>query len=120
MERLVFLGSLALILSLPASGGSSPLKGKHAAKEKISEQSALPLEMEFKGGERACVIVRGDHRPVVDLRVTVYDAQGKVVAKDDRGGDIVTVIWYPPRDAVYRIEIVNPGEAYNVCYVSFK
>jgi hypothetical protein len=74
----------------------------------------------FKGGERACVIVEGDHRPVVDLFLTVYDADGKVVAEDRRGGDLCAVVWYPPVDGDYTLEVHNTGTVFNAISLSFK
>jgi hypothetical protein len=121
MRRLVLFGTLAVLLAIAGSGNSSPIKGKHAASDqRIGGKSRLALKMEFRGGERACVIVQGSHNPVVDLVVTVLDATGKVVAKDDGGGDFVAAIWYPPRTAVYGIQILNAGEEDSTCYISLK
>jgi hypothetical protein len=74
----------------------------------------------FRGGERACVIARGDHKPVVALDVTVYDKDGAEVAKDASSKDFVAVFWVPPRTAEYRIVVRNHGVEYNDVYVVFK
>jgi hypothetical protein len=121
MTRFMLLLVVGLMLAIPGSGGGSPLDGKHSLDpQRIPKGARLRFEKEFRGGERACVIVKGDHKPVVDLSVSVYDQKGNLIAKDDAGGDFVTAIWYPPRDAIYRIDIVNPGADYNDCYISLK
>jgi hypothetical protein len=112
---------VAALLAVPESGGGSPLEGKISlGVQRVAKQGRLRFEKEFRAGERACVIVRGDHKPVVDLSLAVFDEKGNLIGKDASGGDFVSVIWYPPRDAVYRVEIVNPGEEYNDCYISLR
>lgn len=68
---------------------------------------------EFQGGQRVCIIFEGDHDPVEDLIVTVLDAKGRVVAREDRGGDLGAVIWYPPEDGKYTIVVKNTGKTWN-------
>jgi hypothetical protein len=122
MKRLLLLLVGGLLLLVAQTGVSSPLAGKQALEEpmRVPANGKKAVRADFHGGERACVIVKGDHKPVVDLRLSVYDKKGNLVAKDEGGGDYVAAIWYPPRDAEYRIEIFNPGKEYNDCYVSFK
>jgi hypothetical protein len=67
----------------------------------------------FRVNQRACVMVEGDHKPVVDLTVRVFDAARKLVAQDTAGGDFVFVTWYPPRTEKYTIEISSNGDQYN-------
>jgi hypothetical protein len=119
MKR-VFLFSVVLTLLASVAGSGSPLGGSNRKEVTVSEMANVELEEKFRGGERACVIVRGDHDPVVNLGLFVYDDKGSLVGKDDGGGDIVAVIWYPPRDATYKIKLRNPGKVYNKCLVSFK
>jgi hypothetical protein len=79
----------------------------------------------FAGNERACVIVVGDHDPVMKLVVKVYDSQKKLV-REDSGGDVLAVIWYPPHTEEYTIEIhkdaADPTQfkQYNDLYVVVK
>jgi hypothetical protein len=121
MIRLSFLSMLLLMIAAATSGNTSPVDGKQAlGRARIEAADHLVFEKEFRGGERACVIVKGDHEPVVDLSLSVYDAKGVLVARDAGAGDYVAVIWYPPRDARFRIEIVNPGTQFNQCYISLK
>jgi hypothetical protein len=69
----------------------------------------------FKGGERATVIVSGTGASYLGLYV--YDEDGNCVARDDLGDkgvrDDLTVVWYPPRTAPYRIEVRNFGARLN-------
>ncbi len=121
MKRAALFVMLGCVLLVPGSGTGSPLKGKHSlGRQRIPERGRVRFEGEFRAGERACVIVKGDHDPVVDLGLYVYDEKGELVTKDENGGDFVAVIWYPPRDAKYRVEIANPGQTFNDCYISLK
>jgi len=121
MKRIALLAVVAVMLAIPGPGGGSPVQGKHSlGRQRVPERAKVQFKKEFRGGERACVIVTGDHDPIVDLGLYVYDQKGTLIAKDEAGGDFVAVMWYPPRDAVYRIEISNPGETYNACYISLK
>jgi hypothetical protein len=121
MKRILLLAVCASVLAIPGPGAGSPVEGKLSlGRQRIPERARARIDKEFRGGERACVIVKGDHEPVVDLELSVYDDRGKLVAEDKAGGDFVAVIWYPPRDAVYRIEFFNPGAAYNDLYISLK
>ena len=113
-------------------GHAMPVDGTRGRYETIPASSNLGGETvpgqfsekkTFRGGERACVFVIGDHQPVVELTVTIYDAAGKVVAQDKGQGaaaDFVAAIWYPPRTAEYRIEVLSPGKEFNKCYIAIK
>jgi hypothetical protein len=100
---------------------------------KKTEIGEREYQFQFKGGERASVVVIGDHRPVVDLELYVYEVneqgtEGKLVAQDGGPGlkDRVGVVWYPPRTATYRIVIRNPSEyeeksnPYNECSIAIR
>jgi hypothetical protein len=92
--------------------------------------SSLGDRARFKGGRRACVIVMGDHRPIVPIVVEVRDEQGKIVARDEPaksaakadalGNDVAAAIWYPPRDAYYTISIKNLGAEFNDVWIAIK
>ena len=75
------------------------------------EPGEASIKQEFKGGQRASIVVLGDHRPVVDLKIQVFeDSSGKLVAQDGGGGDVVGVSWIPPRKGFYRIVVQNPSK----------
>jgi len=120
MKRTIVVLVVLLSGLLVAVGHGSPLTGKRAFEERIGGQDNFILREKFRGGQRACVIVRGDHEPIVNLVLSVYDAKDQLVAEDRGGGDYVAVIWYPPRDALYKIKVHNPGVDHNVCYISLK
>ena len=105
-------------------GGPKHMKVKVPA-SRSSEPGEAAIKHEFNGGQRASIVVTGDHRPVVDLKILIFDdATGKLVAQDGGGGDIVGVSWIPPRKGFYRIVIRNPSEfvaeknPYNDCTVA--
>jgi hypothetical protein len=131
MRRWVWLIGLCGLAGVSV-GHAGPVDGTRGSYETISAGSVVGGEMvpgqysvqkTFRAGERACVLVIGDHKPVVDLTVTIYDAAGQVVVQD-RGkggtGDFVAAIWYPPRTADYRIEVLSPGTDFNKCYIAIK
>jgi hypothetical protein len=116
-----FLLAAAGAWFIPASGGGGPLKGPHAmSKVHVLAKGQTEFEEVFQGGRRACVIAVGDHKPVVDIGISVYDAAKRLVAEDNGGGDYVAAIWYPPRDAKYKIVVKNDGVEYNEMYIVFK
>jgi hypothetical protein len=125
VRRLVGMLCTAIILLLSTPGGqASPLNGGWAERPTVPGGQVPSFTQTFKGGERACVMVVGDHQPVVALRLKVEDASGNLVAEDNYGGDYCAVIWYPPRDGKYRISIDVPHiggpEDFNRLYISVK
>lgn len=111
---------LGLLLATgPAEGG--PVRGGYH--EWVQVEAGIPYLFEpvlFKGGERACVIVVGDLNPPMNITVKVFDHNKKLVARDERGGDFAAVIWYPPENGLYQVEIQTDGSVFNRCYVSWK
>src|SRR4051794_34343473 len=90
---------LPALLFLPTAGTSGPLDGPKRVAG-LDLPGGFPGEqtfaLAFEGGQRACVILKGDHRPIVNLGIEVYDEEKRLVAKDDGVGDYAAVIWYPP------------------------
>jgi hypothetical protein len=107
----------------------------------LGANGTLVDQIAFKGGKRACVIVMGDHIPIVPVAIEVYDEQKKLVAVDDhanaapavypkkdsasavaaaQGNDLAAVIWYPPRDGTYTIRITSRGPEENKCWIAVK
>lgn len=77
-------------------------------------------KVRFEGGKRACVIIVGDHNPVVNLQVEILDEQGRSIAKDEGRGDFAGVVFYPPVTATYTVRLVNPQSEFNECYFVMK
>lgn len=65
----------------------------------------------FRGGERATVYVLGDWD--TDLDVYVYDADGRMVARDIDRTDQCVVSWTPERTGYFTIKVKNLGDVYN-------
>jgi hypothetical protein len=119
------VAALSLGLVCASWGHGGPVDGPFARNYEIGamtgdEPTPKDFIMKFRGGERACVIARGDHKPVVGLDLTIYDATGTEVARDESAKDFVAVFWVPPRTAEYRIVVRNHGREYNDVYVVFK
>jgi hypothetical protein len=103
---------------------SSPTSGSWQKYEKI-DSKAWSQKRTFRGGERAAVLAIGDHEDA-DLRVqiAVYDANGVLIAEDkgdgELAGDYVGLIWYPPRDGDYRIDVRHSGAGVSTIYIAIK
>jgi hypothetical protein len=106
---MMLLGVVALLLAVAGVGVGSVFREL----QRVEAQAVTQATKTFRGGERACVIVFGDHNPPSPLDIFVYDAQNRLVAKDQAPSDIAAAIWYPAQTASYRIEIHNNGNIYN-------
>jgi|SRR6516164_9198076 len=117
MKRIVLLlaGLLPLLSGGPSSG--SPMTGKRAlGYVELKSGGSGRHEEKFRGGERACVIASGKS----DVSLFIYDAKDQLIVKDEGPGNYVAVIWYPARDAVYKIKVQNSGEQTNKIWLSMK
>ncbi len=110
---------IAGLFLLPNYGLSGPIKGRGASKAVVPEGSPgkWDLTLEYRGGERACFVILGDHNPIVDLGIEVRDDKNNLVAKDSGKGDLAAVVWYPPEDGKYTITVTNPNHIRNECFV---
>jgi hypothetical protein len=86
----------------------------------VGAQGQKEFEEVFEGGRRACVIAMGGHQRVIDVGIAIYDEGNRLITEDQGGGDIVAAIWYPPRDAKYKIVVKNSGLENNSMYLVFK
>jgi hypothetical protein len=117
MKRIVVLFAGILPLLAGAFSSASPMTGKRAlGYVELEGGSAAKQNEKFRGGERACVIARGQS----DVGLAVYDDKDRLVVKDEGPGRYVAVIWYPPRDAVYKIMVHNLAEETNKIWLSLK
>jgi hypothetical protein len=129
---MLLCGLIAASLVWTNLSGAGPIKGIESmhfvlpgnARGESDEPGGQPGEKRiterFAGGERACVIVRGDHKPVEDLIIEVYDENKNLVTKDDGKGDYAVVVWYPPQDGDYTIVLKHAQADYNRCYLVIK
>jgi hypothetical protein len=121
----VALAALALQVSPVLS---SPVNGHRREGEIINSQRRVPLDPgitykfseTFRVNQRACVMVEGDHKPVMNLTLRVIDGSGAVVAEDKGGGDFVFATWYPPKTQAYQIQISADGTIVNLLEVIVK
>jgi hypothetical protein len=129
MKALVFVAGLACLLAVADVGTTGPVSGPLSTYRKMDPGSKLRFEGAFKGGERACVIAKGDHDPPVKLTITVLEikkdpATGEkletLVARDDLGGDLCSVIWYPPRTGRYAVVIASNSGVWNKVWLCIK
>ncbi len=130
MRHLLFACLLVLLAFVPF-GLAAPVEGpRYYQDRRVEVMGKIQLIHDFIGGERACVIAIGDHKPVVPIKITVYDDKENVIAEDlgtdasvaGRPGtaDYVAVIWYPPRDMSCRIVIESQGVEYNEIDIAVK
>jgi hypothetical protein len=110
-RRLVVIVGLVLPILAAAGTGSELISVEWQVR--IGAGSSADTTKRFRGGERACVIVVGDHQPRSPTEVRVYDARKRLVSESKSNTDTVAVIWYPAETAEYRIEILNRGGEYN-------
>lgn len=52
-----------------------------------------------------------------DVDIEVYDAQGNIVAKDDKFTDLALVRWIPTMTQEYTIKVRNLGDQENNCHM---
>jgi hypothetical protein len=126
MRRILILVALALLAFVPI-GTTAPVGGAWSSGERVNVEPSRPWSkvMTFRAGERAAVLALGDHKPVVRLHVSVYDvARNQLVAEEkmdsEKSGDLAGVVWYPPRDGDYRIEVRHDGNSANKLYIAIK
>jgi hypothetical protein len=109
---------------LCVSAFSAPIGGSWQSHVQV-ESKAWSQTRPFRGGERAAVLAIGDHKELgVQVHVAVFDAKGLLVAEDkgenELASDFVGLVWYPPRDGEYRIEVRQTGADTNKIYIAIK
>jgi hypothetical protein len=129
MRRVALVVGLAGLLTLASYGLAGPVQGSLGSYYKLEPGSRLRFAGQFKGGERACVIVKGDHDPPADITITVFELKQdpitkeiveNPVARDNAGGDLCSVIWYPPRTTRYAVQVSSNGSVWNKIWVAVK
>lgn len=118
---LVILGCMIVCVNAV----SAPEGGSWQSRVEIESKGLWKKTRTFRGGERAAVLAIGNHEePGVQVHVAVFDAKGVLVAEDkgesELAGDFVGVVWYPPRDGDYRIEVRHSGSSANNVYIAIK
>ena len=86
---------------------------------RIEANSQKEIAVTFQAGRRACVIAVGNRKAMMDVGIDVYDEANQLIT-EDRGLGFAAAIWYPAREAKYKIVVKNIGADYNEMYLVFK
>lgn len=119
---LVLAGAALISLNM---GQAGPVEGPKALGQDIPAAEgelagASSFDLAYRGGQRACVIAMSTARKIpVNMGISVLDEQKNVVAQSV-GGRLVAAVWYPPRDANYRIVLSSTAQAPIKAYVVVK
>lgn len=109
MKKIIMVTLLALTASVSAVAGN--VDGKTVTFESVIAFGTDVYHVNFKRGEVAVVVVKGDGDTDLDLRI--YDSRGNLVCSDIDYTDMPICSWEPRREGTYRIEVENLGSVYN-------
>jgi hypothetical protein len=119
MARFFWCVSLFLLLAA-SSGSGAPVNGAFSQFDvRIEANSQKEFDVSFQGGRRACVIAVGNRKDLMDVGINVFNEANQLIT-EDRGLGFAAAIWYPPREAKYKIVVKNIGADYNEMYLVFK
>jgi pre-peptidase len=113
----VLLGGARADDKTTADGGKAEaFKGKTFD---LKAKGKATITLEFPAGKPASVTVRSENK--TDVHLYVYDANQKVVAKDDSPGPSCDLTFTPKVAGKYTLEVSNlgPGENRSTLKVSF-
>jgi len=81
-------------------------------RDQVSSRSKDIYQISFRGGELASVFIMGDGD--TDLDLFIYDENGNLIGSDVDATDVCLVQWTPRWTGMFRVEIHNLGNVYNV------
>jgi hypothetical protein len=118
----VALVALGVLCSAPArekatdEGKAEDFKGKAFD---LKEKGKASITLIFAAGKEATITVRSDKKS--DVNLFIYNADKKVVAKDDSEGPSCDITWTPKEAGKYTLQVVNlgPGANRSTLKVSF-
>lgn len=114
MHRTLGFGLLALVLAA-APSGAGPIAPIAPLQLKLEPYSISARQIPCEPGLRTVAIASGSGASLIELYV--YDEDGNCVAWDDHVTknfpDDVGAEWFPPRPAVYSVELRNGGGVTN-------
>jgi hypothetical protein len=125
--RVVLLTTLVALLMLSGTraqdgkvtdeGQAEKFKGKTFD---LKEKGKAAIRLDFPAGKKAWVTVKSEK--ATDVNLYVYDADKKMVAKDDSPGPSCELNFTPKADGKYILEVRNlgPGDNRSTLKVSFK
>ena len=105
-------GMLALADDVAAMSSRGRQGGAASTRERVLAGTTDYYNLTFKGGERAAVLVNGDHD--TDLDLYVYDENGNEICKDVDNTDTMFCEWWPRWTGPFRVEIKNLGRISNI------
>ena len=116
MWSTIILG-FATALLVAAQGQADSKDGPRRWTKTIKKSSEIVYKIVYLAEKQtrqfAEFAVIGDGSTDVDIEV--YDAAGKLVAKDDHFTDLALVRWVPTKTQEYTIKVKNLGSEDNVC-----
>ena len=85
----------------------------------LKEKGKAAITLSFPAGKEAVLTVRSEKES--DVNLFVYDADKKVVAKDDSPGPSCDIKFKPEKAGKYTLEVVNlgPGENKSTLKVAY-
>jgi len=105
-------GLLALVADVADMSSRGLSGGAGSTRDRVLARSTDIFELTFKGGERAEILIKGDHD--TDLDLYVYDENGNDICKDTDSTDTMYCRWSPRWTGKFRIEIRNLGSISNI------
>jgi hypothetical protein len=122
MRKPLLLGLSLIVAGCAAFAFGAPLHGPPPLQSELLSYGGDRFPVVFRGGERAVVVVQGNHQTYLGLYV--FDEEGNCVAHDDLGNqsspDDLAVEWVPARTGRYWIEVHNFGLRRNTFEVAFR
>ena len=125
--RVVLLAALVALLLLSGTraqdgkvtdaGNAEKFKGKTFD---LKEKGKAAIRLTFPAAKKAWVTVKSDKE--TDINLFVYDADKKLVAKDDSPGPSCELSFTPKEAGKYTLQVRNlgPGDNRSTLKVSFK
>jgi hypothetical protein len=102
---------VALIASVETKGFAQASGGQRGGSYRIAARDTHTWRVVFVGGGTARVALAGDGQTVLDLYI--YDLDGNLIARDERGRVTCLVQWRPRYTDTFLIVVVNRGSTYN-------
>jgi hypothetical protein len=114
---LLLSGSRAQDGKVPDEGMAEKFKGKTF---ELKEKGKAAIRLAFPAGKKAWVTVKSEKE--TDINLFVYDADKKLVAKDDSPGPSCELSFTPKEAGKYVLEVRNlgPGANRSTLKVGFK
>jgi hypothetical protein len=119
------LVALAAVLCAARAQDAKPIDGGKAEEFKsksfdLKAKGKAAITLTFPAGKEATITVRSDK--MTDVNLFIYDADKKVVAKDDSPGPSCDLKFTPKEGGKYTLEVVNlgPGENRSTLKVELK